>query len=387
MIAPHHTYKFESLLIDAITCDQLIRHENVITPDLATFKHGDLSVIGQKGIDTAEYILRKMFCGPLLKDRTGVHATHRVDLCTHIADQVIEITDGVAKCSIRVTSTARPSCWHQAGEQYDGTRCGSSRLRMKHKLICYFVIGIVPTALFTLSQCGLLLILFVTARSLLARVLQKVCRANFRFYNVTPAERLMNRLTSDIGMLRRRHHLAPPDGRSKSRGLKFLHSLRRLEMASLSPLMSNFGILVDGLATIRAFNAQLQFQNRNIEVADAFQEMDHFNWSVQSWLLYRFDALSDISAFALTVYGQLQMDIVSVERVVELLELEEGPTGDVQPPAVWPSNTDKAAFSKSSLDMCGTTETCALTWEVRTNSLEDGILARCPFADHDDLGQ
>ena len=40
------------------------------------------------------------------------------------------------------------------------------------------------------------------------------------------------------------------------------------------------------------------------------------------------------------LYGQLQMDFVSVERVVELLELEQEPKGSVDPPASWPSYKD-----------------------------------------------
>jgi ABC-type multidrug transport system fused ATPase/permease subunit len=57
-------------------------------------------------------------------------------------------------------------------------------------------------------------------------------------------------------------------------------SLRRLEMVSLSPLMSNFGALLNGLTTVRAFCAQSQFQDRVIAVTDAFQAMDHFYWYV-----------------------------------------------------------------------------------------------------------
>ncbi|KXJ95711.1 ABC transporter [Microdochium bolleyi] len=530
-----------------------VRYKKVIdacalTPDLATFKHGDLSAIGENGIglsggqkarvalaravysnsrilllddplapldqNTAESIVRKLFCGPLMKDRTVVLVTHRVDLCTHLADQVVEITDGVARvlessevereikllareqennktahggegphfASDEDANAAVPDKFiedeHRAsggvvarvywtyikagklrwwtvvivlfalwrvlvllnqwflkawGEAYEDIKVQQdlslSITAMGHGLfeelpspeddvrpwlIWYFAIGVVQTVLFTLSQGGLLVILFVAARDLFARVLQKVCRANFRFYDVTPVGRLMNRLTSDIGMLDGGITwplqmvalnvvawsscmfviaFATPVFFAFAVVMTALflvifniylptsQSLRRLEMASLSPLMSNFGILVDGLATIRAFKAQPHFQSRNIEVTDAFQKMDHFYWSVQSWLLYRFDTLSAISTFALTalalyqglssgmtafilttaaqfvdathglckVYGQLQMDFVSVERVVELLDLEEEPTGDVQPPAVWPSNTDSIAFDNVTL--------------------------------------
>lgn len=43
-------------------------------------------------------------------------------------------------------------------------------------------------------------------------------------------------------------------------------------------------------------------------------------------------------------YGSLQMDFVSVERVVELLHLEQEPEGTVKPPASWPSYTGDVIF-------------------------------------------
>lgn len=43
-------------------------------------------------------------------------------------------------------------------------------------------------------------------------------------------------------------------------------------------------------------------------------------------------------------YGKLQMDFVSVERVVELLHLEEEPVGTLEPPASWPGYGDDIVF-------------------------------------------
>ncbi|KAJ2981632.1 hypothetical protein NUW58_g6640 [Xylaria curta] len=278
-------------------------------------------------------------------------------------------------------------------------------------LVCYAVLGVVMAALYTLTQCGLLLILYLAAKNLFGRVLYQVGSATFRFYDTTPVGRLMNRLTGDIGML---------DGGmiqplqevtfwsinwitsmvviasltpiffvfALAMTLWFMYifdsfiptsqSLRRLEMVSLSPLMSNFGILLEGLATIRAFKAQPHFQNKNIVITDAFQKMDHFYWSLQAWIQYRFDAISAISTFSLVLlslyqglspgltafvlatasqfvdathgicraYGKLQMDFVSVERVVELLDLESEPVGHLKPPASWPSYSDDITFDE-----------------------------------------
>jgi ABC-type multidrug transport system fused ATPase/permease subunit len=276
-------------------------------------------------------------------------------------------------------------------------------------LIWYTVIALGMTLLYGIYQCFLLLIMYTAAKDMFTRAIKRVGSATFRFYDVTPIGRLMNRLTSDIGMLdggivgplQNMAFLsitwltcvivigsATPTfclfALAMTAGfiyffMKFLptsQSLRRLEMVSLSPLMSNFGILLDGLATIRAFKAQPNFQNRNIVVTDQFQQKDHFFWSLQAWLMYRFDILSAISIFILTlialfnglspgltafvlitaaqfveathalckVYGQLQMDFLSVERVVELLDIEEEKSGDIEPPASWPGYGDDITF-------------------------------------------
>ena len=102
-----------------------------LTVDFASFKHGDLSNIGENGIglsggqkarvalaraiysrakflilddpvsaldnQTAEYVIRNCFKGPLLAGRATVLITHRLELCHSIADQIIEIEDGRAK--------------------------------------------------------------------------------------------------------------------------------------------------------------------------------------------------------------------------------------------------------------------------------------------------
>ncbi|RWA09284.1 hypothetical protein EKO27_g5815 [Xylaria grammica] len=281
-------------------------------------------------------------------------------------------------------------------------------------LVWYAALGFAMTIFYTLTQCGLLLILYLAAKNLFGRVLHQVSSATFRFYDTTPVGRLMNRLTADIGMLDG-GMIAPLQDVTfwsinwvtsmvviasitpiffvfaLAMTLLFMYifnlfiptsqSLRRLEMVSLSPLMSNFGILLEGLATIRAFKAQSHFQNKNIVITDAFQKMDHFYWSLQAWLQYRFDAISAISTFSLVLlslyqglspgltafvlatasqfvdathgicraYGKLQMDFVSVERVVELLDLEEEPAGHLKPPASWPSYSDDITFDQVTL--------------------------------------
>jgi ABC-type multidrug transport system fused ATPase/permease subunit len=281
------------------------------------------------------------------------------------------------------------------------TRLPAPRDDVRPWLLAFFLITTFQSITLLVAQVLMLVIVYCAGKSLFAQVMQRVSHATFRFFDVTPIGRLMNRLTSDIGVV---------DGNISEQFqeiafqaitwvssilviafvtpsflllsliltaafvavfLRFLptsQSLRRLEMVSLSPLLSNFGELLHGLTTVRAFRAETRFQNRVIEVVDKFQGMDHFYWSLQSWLMYRFESLSGVSTFALTVlalytdvspglaafvliaannfvtsthalckqYGQLQMDFVSVERVDELLHIEQETTGTIDPPASWP---------------------------------------------------
>ncbi|KAK2061271.1 ABC transporter [Colletotrichum caudatum] len=515
-----------------------------LLPDLANFKHGDLSDMGENGIglsggqrarvalaravysqsrvlllddplaaldhNTAESIVKKLLQGPLIAGRTVVLVTHRVDLCLHLATQMVEIVDNTARVLNSEEAAAEvakflsqdddPAVRHEEpeqtleeqqdaavpskfieeehrahggvmlsvywtyikagklkwwallllvfgllrfgsllnywflkawGEAYkhetstkgtsDGTdssglfeRLPDPNTDLRPWLWVYFAIAVAQALIYSSSEGLTLLMVITAARDLFKRVINKVSKATFRFYDVTPVGRLMNRLVSDIGMIdggimRPLREVAvhsitwfssmvviasvTPLFLVFSVGMtlwfiyifmRFLptsQSLRRLEMVSLSPLMSNFGILLDGLATIRAFKAQHHFQNMNIVVTDAFQKMDHFYWSLQAWLMYRFDALSAISTFCLTIvalykglspgltafvlttasafveathnlckqYGTLQMDFVSVERVIELLDIAEEPCGEITPPTSWPHHSDDVIFENVTL--------------------------------------
>ncbi|KAI4254106.1 MAG: hypothetical protein L6R42_007327, partial [Xanthoria sp. 1 TBL-2021] len=508
-----------------------------LTQDLATFKHGDLSHVGENGIglsggqkarvalaravysrakilflddplsaldhQTAETVVSRCLCGPLTEGRTVLLVTHRTGLCRNVAQQVIEISDGNAHVIDRNTlpmdegSNAALSApednpkqveknaaaaddaavpekfiedenrvhggvksavyWEYIkagklrwwavlilalaihrlvglgetwflkkwGEAYDRPVTSvestslfdglpSPEVDIQPWLIGFFSLAVLQALVFFIGNCIMVVIIYHAGRQMFRDVMIRVSHATFRFYDVTPLGRLMNRLTSDIGTV---------DGNISQQFedvaflaitwissiviiasvtpiflvfsfaltasfvlifLRFLptsQSLRRLEMVSLSPLMSNFGALLDGLTTVRAFRAQSSFQDRIIVVTDAFQKMDHFYWSLQAWLMYRFDALSACTTFLLTLlalytgvspgltafvlvaasgfvdsthalckrYGQLQMDFVSVERVVELLHLEQEPPGSIDPPARWPSYNGDIVFEDVTL--------------------------------------
>ena len=269
-------------------------------------------------------------------------------------------------------------------------------------LIGLLCISLAQALSIVLSHSAILTARYLSGKNMFKAVMRRISNTTFRYYDVTPVGRLMNRLTSDINQVDSGvgadlymilyysitwvvsivviASITPLFLLVSALVtivfvwifLKFLptsQSLRRLETVSLSPLMTNFGALLAGLTTVRAFKAEDRFQAKLIKVVDNFQAMDHFYWSVQSWLSYRLEIVSAVSAFGLTliaiynglsagltafalvsaqkfvqtthglcrVYGRLQVNFVSVERVVELLDLEQEPTNAVPPPAWWPS--------------------------------------------------
>ncbi|KAL2164779.1 hypothetical protein VTH06DRAFT_74 [Thermothelomyces fergusii] len=288
-------------------------------------------------------------------------------------------------------------------------------------LLGFLVLSLVQVLVQTCSDAALVVIVYKAGKNLFERAMGRVANATFRFYDVTPVGRLMNRLTSDMGTI---------DGPIAwqlvmvawysvawlssmiviagatptflimsiamtvtfvmifNRFLPASQSLRRLETVYLSPLFSNFGTLVEGLTTVRAFRSEPHFQNRIITNADAFQKMDHLYWCLQTWLQFRFDLLSAVSSFALALtailsglssgtvgfvlasassfvqsthqlcrrYGEMQMQFVSVERVVELLDLDQEPQGTVKPPASWPHYGDDIVFDSVTLRYAPTLE-------------------------------
>lgn len=299
--------------------------------------------------------------------------------------------------------------WGEAASADPVFRLPNPEVNLAPWLIWNTAIALSLVLFFDLGQLSLITITYNSSKSLFAKVISKISKATFRFYDQTPRGRLMNRVTSDIGTLDG-GIIMPLQGvavlliswstsmliiastapvfilfaLATTAGFVLIfqryfpasESLRRLQAVSLSPVMSNFGDLSDGLATIRAFELQDHFAEKSAAAIDTYQRIDHFYWGLQSWLTYRFDLLSACSNFTLTaialyynvssgtiafllataarfvddthglctLFGTVQMEFVAVERVVELLYIEEEPDGDIEPPAAWPKFGDDITF-------------------------------------------
>ena len=294
-----------------------------LTSDLASFRDGDLSNIGENGIglsggqkarialaravyspsdilllddplsaldhQTAEIVMRKCFGGPLLKGRRVILVTHRTEICHGIACQIVEISEGRAHVPGRFASissstlsrsessesadsgngsgggeqeSGQPDKFiedeHRAhggvqfavyweyvkagkikwwavlvailalyrlitvgetwflkiwGEAFDTSKKGSQvkcstfdilpspETDVRPWLIGFFLIAAVRSCMFLISQSFMLVIIYAAGRRMFRDIIERVSHSTFRFYDVTPVGRLMNRLTSDIGIV------------------------------------------------------------------------------------------------------------------------------------------------------------------------------------------
>ncbi|KAL5520973.1 hypothetical protein ACEPAG_8895 [Sanghuangporus baumii] len=155
--------------------------------------------------------------------------------------------------------------------------------------------------------------------------------------------------------------------------------LRRMESTTRSPIFSGFAELLEGIATVRAFSAEPRFMNRLYHTIDLNLQMFYHFWMTNRWVHLRFALLSSFVVFCTTIFAlsssqvthpgwagwaglcittamqsthnvywicrswtQLELDLNSVERVVEYFNLPQEPPGVIEnsrPPAHWPSSS------------------------------------------------
>ncbi|KAF9526193.1 multidrug resistance-associated ABC transporter [Crepidotus variabilis] len=151
--------------------------------------------------------------------------------------------------------------------------------------------------------------------------------------------------------------------------------LRRMESNTRSPIFSHFGELLEGIVTVRAFSAERSFLNNLHTKIDVTTKMWYNFWMTNRWLLLNFDMLgaaavlitmlfsiailtdgaglaglciTSAMAFTSSVYWAcrfwtaLELDLNSVERVVEYLDLPQEPPAVIESnrvPAYWPSSS------------------------------------------------
>ncbi|KAF8153792.1 multidrug resistance-associated ABC transporter [Crassisporium funariophilum] len=247
------------------------------------------------------------------------------------------------------------------------------------------------------------------SRILFKQLLVTVVRATFRFHDTTPQGRMLNRFGKDVetidsslaGSLQAvnsslasffaaiiavayvfPYFLVPAffiGFAYRELAIGYLNTgrdLRRMESNTRSPIFSDFGELLEGIVTVRAFSAERRFLNNLHTKIDTTTKMWYTFWMTNRWLLLNFDALGALAvlitmlfsiatltngaglaglcitsamAFTSSVYWAcrfwtaLELDLNSVERVVEYLDLPQEPPAVIEShrvPAFWPSSSN-----------------------------------------------
>ncbi|KAJ7807829.1 hypothetical protein B0H14DRAFT_3152303 [Mycena olivaceomarginata] len=245
------------------------------------------------------------------------------------------------------------------------------------------------------------------SRKLFRALLVTVVRATFRFHDTTPQGRMLNRFGKDIETIDSSLAGSLQQVNSSLAGffaalltvtivfpvflfpatfigffyytfaIGYLNTgrdLRRMESNSRSPIFSDFGELLQGIVTVRAFSAEKRFLDNLHTRIDLTTKMWYTFWMTNRWLLLNFDFLGSLAVFFTSMFSihflvndaglaglaitsalnfttsvywacrfwtGLELDLNAVERVVEYLNLPQEPPAVIEsnrPPAYWPSS-------------------------------------------------
>ncbi|KAI8640714.1 hypothetical protein BD408DRAFT_444931 [Parasitella parasitica] len=156
--------------------------------------------------------------------------------------------------------------------------------------------------------------------------------------------------------------------------LRISRELKRLNSVSRSPIYSHFTESLIGVTTIRAYGVEEQFMRTVYEKIDAFVAPFYYLWMSNRWLYCRIEFTGNFVTFFTGIflilnidhidagmagialfyarsfldniywfirqYTNVEMNLNSVERVQEYLELDQEPPATIdghKPPAAWPT--------------------------------------------------
>ncbi|OGM43042.1 ABC transporter [Aspergillus bombycis] len=145
---------------------------------------------------------------------------------------------------------------------------------------------------------------------------------------------------------------------------------KRIESNARSPIFEQFGSIIDGLVTIRAFDKVGQYMHRMYNMIDAHcQALWHLRL-FNCWMMFRLNMIgalyvtmtaaliatlkgvdasvagfalsfalqmSEVVAWVLSEYAELELDFNAVERIVEYTQIETEHQGGMDAPAGWPT--------------------------------------------------
>ncbi|KAJ7761604.1 hypothetical protein DFH07DRAFT_903306 [Mycena maculata] len=179
------------------------------------------------------------------------------------------------------------------------------------------------------------------SHTLYRRMLGSVVRATFRFHDITPQGRMLNRFGRDIEIIDNQIVWSMSEVSNALGGfivsvmtvlvvfplfvfpatiigyfyrtlaIGYLNTgrdLRRMESNSHSPIFSDFAALLEGIVTVRAFSAEKRFMDKLHERLDASTQLWYAFWMTNRWLLLNFDFLGSISVFTTACFAITFLD-------------------------------------------------------------------------------
>ena len=78
---------------------------------------------------------------------------------------------------------------------------------------------------------------------------------------------------------------------------------RRMESNTRPPIFSDFGELLEGIVTVRAFSAEKRFLNNLRLKIDTMTKIWYTFWMTNRWLLLDFDVLGAIAVLVTTLFS------------------------------------------------------------------------------------
>ncbi|KJA19718.1 hypothetical protein HYPSUDRAFT_1094370 [Hypholoma sublateritium FD-334 SS-4] len=162
--------------------------------------------------------------------------------------------------------------------------------------------------------------------------------------------------------------------------------LRRMESNTRSPIYSDFGELLEGIVTVRAFSAEKRFLNNLHKKVDTTTKMWYSFWMTNRWLCLNYDVLGAFAILITTLFAisqlsdaglagicitsamsytnsiywacrywtSLELDLNAVERIIEYLRLPQEPPALIaanRVPAYWPSQTNDSLVVVEDLEV------------------------------------
>ena len=186
------------------------------------------------------------------------------------------------------------------------------------------------------------------SRKIHTNLMRSVCRAQFKFFDVTPLGQLMNRFSKDLEAVDQ--EIAPIAISVLFCALGIIitvviisvitplfliagvfitiifwfvgslylntsRDLKRLESVQRSPLFQQFGETLSGMTTIRAYGDERRFIRENLVKINTQSRPFIYLWACNRWLAFRCDMLGDLVAFFAGVFVILSLGKVDAGAV------------------------------------------------------------------------